>query len=235
MLCHFKKSTFVVNPLEHTGPDLAPSGGMAKKPLTVEEKRRRALEYLMEKRDFFMLRELEKALPKEKGIVSQTVADVIKSLVDDNLVQCERIGQSNYIYAFPSAAVKTRNARLAALRGEAARLAAQTAELEAREQAALPARAPGAERDALLAELAGLEARRVELSSALDALRDMDPVLLAARGREADGARAACDRWTDNVFALQSYVTSTFGVSRSDFCAQFEVPEDFDYVAEPKA
>ncbi len=207
---------------------------MAKKPLTVDEKRKRALEYLMEKRDFFMLRELEKSLPKEKGIVSQTVADIIKSLVDDNLVQCERIGQSNFIYAFPSAAVKTRSGRLAALRDEQARLDAQTADLEAREQAGLPARAPGPERDSLRSDLSALEARRSELSAQLETLRDLDPALLAARRKEVGIAREACDRWTDNVFALQAHVVNAFGIARADFCAQFEVPEDFDYVEAPK-
>lgn len=44
-------------------------------------------------------------------------------------------------------------------------------------------------------------------------------------------AKAACDRWTDNIFTIQSYCTNNFGISRSDFAAQFGIPEDLDYVA----
>jgi hypothetical protein len=62
------------------------------------------LEIFYEKQDFFQLKELEKMGPKLKGIISQSVKDVVQSLVDDNLVTCEKIGTSNYFWAFPSAA-----------------------------------------------------------------------------------------------------------------------------------
>lgn len=43
-------------------------------------------------------------------------------------------------------------------------------------------------------------------------------------------AKAGCDRWTDNIFALQSYCANSFGISRSDFAVQFGISEDLDYV-----
>lgn len=64
-------------------------------------------DYFLEKRDFFQLKELEKYLPKEKGIVQMTVKDVLQSLVDDNLVAKEKIGTSNYFWSFPSTALQT--------------------------------------------------------------------------------------------------------------------------------
>lgn len=41
----------------------------------------------------FQLKELEKLGPK-KGIISQTVKDVVQSLVDDDLVSKDKIGTS---------------------------------------------------------------------------------------------------------------------------------------------
>lgn len=64
-------------------------------------------DFFYEKRDFFQLKELEKTLPKEKGIVAQTVKDVLQSLVDDHLVIAEKIGTSNYFWSFPSTAMQT--------------------------------------------------------------------------------------------------------------------------------
>lgn len=64
-------------------------------------------DFFYEKRDFFQLKELEKMLPKEKGIVAQTVKDVVQSLVDDRLVTAEKIGTSNYFWSFPSTALQT--------------------------------------------------------------------------------------------------------------------------------
>lgn len=43
-------------------------------------------------------------------------------------------------------------------------------------------------------------------------------------------AKAGADRWTDNIFALQSYCGNNFGLSKSDFDTQFGISEEFDYV-----
>lgn len=41
-----------------------------------------------------------------------TVKDVLQSLVDDNMVDCERVGTSNYYWAFPSKALHARKLKL---------------------------------------------------------------------------------------------------------------------------
>jgi len=58
------------------------------------------------KKDYFQLKELERILPKAKGIVSQSVKEVLQSLVDDRLVQGEKVGTSNYFWSFPSTALQ---------------------------------------------------------------------------------------------------------------------------------
>jgi hypothetical protein len=49
----------------------------------------------------FSSQELEKIAPKEKGITEQSVKDVVQSLVDDGLVDTDKIGTSVYFWAFP--------------------------------------------------------------------------------------------------------------------------------------
>ena len=51
-----------------------------KRGLSLEEKRQRMLEIFYTKKEFFLLKELEKIAPKEKGITSQSVKDVLQSL-----------------------------------------------------------------------------------------------------------------------------------------------------------
>lgn len=41
-----------------------------------------------------------------------SVKEVLQSLVDDNMVDCERVGTSNYYWSFPSKALNTRKHRL---------------------------------------------------------------------------------------------------------------------------
>jgi len=55
-------------------------------------------------KDFFQLKELERMCQKEKGITSMSVKDILTSLVDDGLVDTDKVGTSVYFWAFPSKA-----------------------------------------------------------------------------------------------------------------------------------
>ncbi|XP_065021853.1 meiotic nuclear division protein 1 homolog isoform X2 [Musa acuminata AAA Group] len=74
-----------------------------KRGLSLEEKREQMLQIFYESQDFFLLKELEKLGPK-KGVISQSVKDVVQSLVDDDLVLKDKIGTSVYFWSLPSCA-----------------------------------------------------------------------------------------------------------------------------------
>lgn len=48
-----------------------------------------------------------------------TVKEVLQSLVDDNMVDCEKVGTSNYYWAFPSKALHARIHKLEELQKQA--------------------------------------------------------------------------------------------------------------------
>ena len=60
--------------------------------------------YCLLQKDFYQLKELEKLCQKEKGITSMSVKDILTSLVDDGMVDTDKIGTSVYFWAFPSKA-----------------------------------------------------------------------------------------------------------------------------------
>ncbi|XP_055260716.1 meiotic nuclear division protein 1 homolog isoform X5 [Moschus berezovskii] len=90
-------------------------GPSKKKGLSAEEKRTRMMEIFYETKDVFQLKDMEKIAPKEKGITAMSVKEVLQSLVDDGMVDCERIGTSNYYWAFPSKALHARKRKLEVL------------------------------------------------------------------------------------------------------------------------
>jgi predicted transcriptional regulator len=53
------------------------------------------------------LKELEKIAPRDKGITMQTVKEILVSLVDDGLVESEKIGTFMCYWAFGSKAGQT--------------------------------------------------------------------------------------------------------------------------------
>lgn len=50
---------------------------------------------------YILNKELERIAPKEKGIIANSVKDVIQKLVEDGLVDTDKIGNSIYFWAFP--------------------------------------------------------------------------------------------------------------------------------------
>jgi len=60
--------------------------------------------FMFVQKDFFQLKELERQCQKEKGITSMSVKEILTSLVDDGMVDTDKIGTSVYFWAFPSKA-----------------------------------------------------------------------------------------------------------------------------------
>jgi len=77
---------------------------MKKKGLSFEEKRKRLLNIMHEKKEVMNLKELEKLGPKS-GIVLQSVKEVLDSLCSDYLVEGDKIGSANFFWALPSRAI----------------------------------------------------------------------------------------------------------------------------------
>ena len=80
---------------------------MGKKGLSLEEKRQRILGIYYEKKEVFNLKEIEK-LGAKRGVVFQAIKDVNQSLVDDNLVQFDKIGAGAFFWALPSEGYQSR-------------------------------------------------------------------------------------------------------------------------------
>ena len=70
------------------------------------------MEIFYETKDVFLLKDIEKIAPKTKGITSMSVKDVLTSLVDDGLVDTDKIGTSVYFWAFPSKATQVRKRKI---------------------------------------------------------------------------------------------------------------------------
>jgi len=75
---------------------------MKKKSVSLAEKKTRMLDLFHESKEFFTLKDLEKIAPKEKGITANSVKDVLQVLVDEGLVDTDKIGSNVFFWAFPS-------------------------------------------------------------------------------------------------------------------------------------
>ncbi|KAL1916795.1 uncharacterized protein VTP21DRAFT_5499 [Calcarisporiella thermophila] len=202
---------------------------MAKK-LSAEEKRKRMEDIFHETKEFYQLKELERIAPKMKGIVSQSVKDVLQSLVDDDLITCEKIGTSNYYWSFPSTALQTRKVKIEQLKQELEREQLRSKELQETIEKATQGREESEDRVQKLEELAQAESLRRRNLDELKEYKDNDPTLWEAKEKAAQIAKEGANRWTENVWTLQSYCFNKFNMERSRFNKEFGISEDFDTI-----
>ncbi|CAI0543699.1 unnamed protein product [Linum tenue] len=222
-----------------------------KRGLSLEEKREKMLQIFYESQDFFLLKELEKLGPK-KGVITQSVKDVIQSLVDDDLVLKDKIGTSiraeqflHPRYTF-GAFLAVREIRCSIdlknvydkLKSDLESSNKRYKELVEQSAALKKGREESDERDVALTELKGLQAKHNELKEELAKHADNDPAAFEAMKEAIDVAHAAANRWTDNIFTLRQWCSKNFPQATEQLDNLFKevgVTDEFDYLELPPA
>ncbi|KAM8878451.1 meiotic nuclear division protein 1 homolog isoform 3-T3 [Spinachia spinachia] len=140
-------------------------------------------------KDVFQLKDIEKIAPKTKGITPMSVKDVLQSLVDDNMVDCERVGTSNYYWAFPSKALNTCKHKLEELQAQISEAKQRKVSVQAAVEKATVGREDTKERGALLTELQALKEERARLQAELEKYRECDPEVIEDMSKYHRGHR----------------------------------------------
>jgi hypothetical protein len=65
----------------------------------------------------YTIKDIEK-LGTKKGIVSQSIKEILDSLVSDSLVQCEKIGTGNYYWSFTGASLAVKKKMVTSLEAD---------------------------------------------------------------------------------------------------------------------
>ncbi|XP_027357413.1 meiotic nuclear division protein 1 homolog [Abrus precatorius] len=190
------------------------------------------LQIFYESQDFFLLKELEKMGPR-KGVITQSVKDVVQSLVDDDLVSKDKIGTSVYFWSLPSCAgnqlrnvYRKLDSDLQSSKKRYAQLADQCEELK-------KGREESDEREEALADLKAIELKHNELKDELAKYRDNDPAAFEAMKEAIEVAHASANRWTDNIFTLMQWCSNNFPEAKEQLETMYKevgITDDFDYL-----
>uniref|UniRef100_F1L6K3 Meiotic nuclear division protein 1 homolog n=1 Tax=Ascaris suum TaxID=6253 RepID=F1L6K3_ASCSU len=176
------------------------------------------------------MKELEKIAPKQKGIVAQSVREITQLLVDEGLVECEKIGTFVCYWAFPSKAALTRRTKLEQLNANLADLQTKIDSVKGDIEKAKIGREDTEERAELLSRFADLKTKETTLKKTLDELALSGPEAIARINKSADEAKEAANRWTDNIFSIKKWCKTKFGIDEKTLNEQFDIPSDMDYV-----
>ncbi|KDO18496.1 hypothetical protein SPRG_16172 [Saprolegnia parasitica CBS 223.65] len=200
-----------------------------KKGVSLDEKRDRILKLYHESLDVFNLKEVEK-LGSKAGVVLQTIKDVNQALVDDNLVDTDKIGAGNYFWSFPSKAVQQRKRKLEDLEARRDDLRAKLTHVQSSVAKHQSLQTQSDDRAERLAQLSALKTQADDMQKKIALLQENDPDLLKKLDAKAKVAKEGVDRWTDNVFNLKSWVIKKNSCSSAEVEKWLGIADDFDYV-----
>ncbi|KAK1257332.1 hypothetical protein QJS04_geneDACA002583 [Acorus gramineus] len=190
------------------------------------------LQIFYDSQDFFLLRELEKLGPK-KGVISQSVKDVIQSLVDDDLVLKDKIGSSVYFWSLPSCAGNQLRNAYSKLESDLKQCKKRYAELINHRDSLMKGREDSDERETALEDLKAIELEHDKLKDEISRYADNDPAALEAMKNAIEVAHSAANRWTDNIFTLQHWCSTNFPEAKEQLVHMYNeagITDDLDYL-----
>ena len=178
------------------------------------------------------MQDIEK-LASKRGVVSQSVKDVLQSLVDDDLVNQDKIGISNFFWSFPSAASVR-------LESERTKLLQKLAILEEEEDGVraniakdMPGKEDCKERDEMEQKIEKITESLQNKKRELESFSANDPSRFESLKKMKVTSKDGANRWTDNIFTIQGWMKKTFqgmGKQIDDFLSQQGVPKEMDYI-----
>ncbi|RHY34224.1 hypothetical protein DYB32_001871 [Aphanomyces invadans] len=185
-----------------------------KKGVSLDEKRERILKLYHENLEVYNLKEVEK-LGSKAGVVLQTIKDVNQALVDDNLVDTEKIGSGNYFWSFPSKVAQQRKRKLEDLEAKRTELKAKIESTKHAVEARKSVRADSDDRVVKLERLAQLRSDIEAANQRLHVMSENDPDLM---------------KKLDNVFNLKAWVIKKNSCSSAEVEKWLGIQDDFDYL-----
>uniref|UniRef100_A0A804ML26 Meiotic nuclear division protein 1 homolog n=1 Tax=Zea mays TaxID=4577 RepID=A0A804ML26_MAIZE len=210
-----------------------------KRGLSLEEKREQMLQIFYESQEFFLLKELEKMGPK-KGVISQSVKDVVQSLVDDDLVLKDKIGTSVYFWSLPSCAGNQLRNTYNKLESDLSNSRKRYMDLVEHRDNLKRGREDSEEREAALEELKTVELHHKKLKEELAAYADSDPAAVEAMSMRWPLYTTLrmllillIQQLTDNIFTLQQWCSTTFPEAKEQLEHMYRevgITEDFEYL-----
>jgi len=200
------------------------------KRMSAEEKRKTMLSIYHKTKQVYTEKEIS-ALAAKAGINANTVVDINNSLVDDGLVDKEKIGGSNFFWSFPGKKDRQMQIKHEQTIANIESIKKRIMEANVKLADAQRGREEGEnnERAQKLQKLDKLSKQKLNAEKELETLKQNDPQALADLYHELKLCKEAANRWTDNIFSCQDYLVKKRGMMKKEAQKFIGITQAFDY------
>ncbi|KAK5583575.1 hypothetical protein RB653_005172 [Dictyostelium firmibasis] len=201
-----------------------------RKGMSPEEKKEKLKEFFHSNPTIYSAKEVEPEASKYTGMTQIQCKETLQMLIDDGVVNTDKMGSSNYYWSFPSFEFDSKKDKIV----EQSKLLGETKERIQSETKKI---------EQLKTERVESETRTKNLEK-LQTLKDdnksfkeelllyADSSLIDDKKRDIKIAIAAVNRYTDNISSLRQFCDSKYNIRPSDFDTSFGIKSDMDYLEE---
>lgn len=201
----------------------------ATKRMSAEEKRTAILAIYHQTKMVYTEKEVI-ALATKAGVNQNTIPDINQSLIDDGLVEKEKIGGSNYFWSFPGKKDRMLQIKHAQTLSNIELIKNKITDSSALLSDAKRGREDeNGERAAKLLKLKDLQASKIKAEQELEKLKENDPQAMVDLEKQYQLCKEAANRWTDNLFSCKSYLVKKRGMSSKEAMKIVGITDSFDY------
>lgn len=176
------------------------------------------------------MKELEN-LGHKVGVISNTVKDVVQSLIDDNLVETDKIGVGNYFWSLPSKGRQIRMNKLEDIKAKIMEYKTQKKALSQNIKNQLADKPDTSERLEKLQELKNSIATLETLTNQKDSLKSCTKAYYDECQEKVSKLTANYNTYTENILLARSYLkNANSSISVSEINKHFGIPDDLDTI-----
>ncbi|KAF2072234.1 hypothetical protein CYY_006457 [Polysphondylium violaceum] len=203
-----------------------------KKQYTPEEKKAKLLEFFHKTADVYPGKEVESEGSKYTGFTMIVVKETLATLVEEGLVQTDKIGSSNYFWSFASFDLEQKKQQIADLVESIETIRDKITQQQEKNDAYQKERQESDERTKNIDKLEQLRQTSTTLKQELAKYGDYE--LIESVKEDIKIAISAINRYTDNISSLRNFCDRKYSIQSSDFNRSFEIDPNMDYYDEYK-
>lgn len=199
------------------------------KRVSTDEKLSSILDFFRKKPDIYCIKDLEKMLPKEcQNVTAMLVPDLLKRLQDDNLINVEKMGNTNIYWSFKSQPFHSLSCEI-----EKMELAIDSFKEDIQnKQNHLKNLEKEKFNSPEKTELVEVFTKLKQKVEAIEKIKNSEfsASELERINSEIEEFRLKINQTTDQIFTIQSYICGKYNLDRKEFNESFNLKADFDYV-----
>ena len=197
--------------------------------MSIDEKQSKLLKWFQNDHTMYTIKEIESNASKKTGISSMQIKDILKMLVDDGLVNCEKCGISNIYWSFQYTGIMKLNNDYERLKIRKDDMLKSIDNYKEKIKVLKNERKLGKkERNKLIETINKLTLENNEINKKIDKLIERSPEKLETRLSVIKEMENSIEIMMDNFDILVSFIydSNPSGMSKSEIREYFSIPNE---------